>query len=98
MSPPDYETGPHLPLHLPDPFLTWLGTTRRLTPRQRDLVRCRARLMVPKEIAAELGLAVASVRRMQATLLHRLRLHDGERGLLRWLAAEFARWEREHAV
>jgi DNA-binding NarL/FixJ family response regulator len=70
----------------------WLRTTTRLTPRQLDLIRCRARLMAPKEIARELGLQTSYVRRVQASILSELGICDGERGLLRWVAERHAGW------
>lgn len=51
--------------------------------------------MVPKEIAVELNLEVATVRRLQASVLDRLRIGGGEKGLLLWLAGAYARWQTE---
>lgn len=85
----------HLPMDLPDAFLAWLQARHRLSPRHLDLIRGRARLMVPKEIAVELALEVSTVRRLQALTLRRLRIRGGERGLLLWLADAYARWEAD---
>lgn len=85
----------HLPLVLPPEFLDWLREIHGLTPRQLDLLRCRAHLMVPKEIAVALGLQLSSVRRLQALTLDRLRITGGEKGLLLWLADAYARWQAE---
>lgn len=94
--PPHGDSRPsHLPLDLPDEFSAWLQTRHRLTARHLDLIRCRARLMVPKEIAVELKLEVSTVRRLQALTLDRLRIQGGERGLLVWLADAYARWQAE---
>ena len=54
--------------------------------------------MVPKEIAVELNLEVATVRRLQASVLERLRIGGGEKGLLRWMANAHDRWQREAAA
>ncbi len=93
--PPPHECAPavHFPLDLPQEFLDWLGHRFRLSPRQLDLIRCRAAQMVHKEAAVQLGLRVATVHRLQANTLLKLGLCGGKEGLLRWLAGEFATWE-----
>ena len=50
--------------------------------------------MVHKEVAAELGLRLSTVHRLQANTLQTLGLCGGKEGLLRWLAEEYASWER----
>jgi DNA-binding CsgD family transcriptional regulator len=81
--------------HSPDAFLAWLQDRHDLTARHIDLIRSRARLLVPKEIAVALGLEVSTVRRLQALTLERLRITGGEKALLRWLADAYARWQTD---
>ncbi len=47
-----------------------------MTPRERDIMRCVARGMDNKEIAAELYLAEGTVRNNISRLLYKLKLKD----------------------
>lgn len=66
-----------------------------LTSREIDLLQCTSQYLGAQESADALGIAVASIRRLQATLVWKLRISGGRLGLMRWLASQVQAWVRE---
>lgn len=55
---------------------THLGTTRRLTPRQREVVQLLAEGKSNKEVAAALGVSVKTAETHRANIMQRLEFHS----------------------